>query len=665
VTVTVAVEPAAGPASAGTSGRLPVRPGARETGRSRKVRRAVEQAMELHLAVPDAFATAPPIEPGGPVLRSLPRREQLAAGEMAVGATPQRNVVGHRAGWLATLARFVEWLWAALLFGLGTFGDVVTRRDSPQRRAVRLRRTLERMGGTFLKMGQQMSIRLDLLPAPMCAELSKLLDRVPPFDSALAVAAVERATGRPLADTFAAFDPVPIGSASISCVYQAVLRSGEKVAVKVRRPGIVETFAADWRALSWTVSLLEALSVVRAGQLGSFVRDLQAMFREELDFRREARHADLFRKSARQSQLTYLDTPRIHFELSTDEVMVSEFVAGVWLWELLWAVESGDQRALAAMRARGVDAEEVGRRLYRTSLFGIFENMLFHADPHPANVVVRPGNQLVLVDFGSCGSFNERQLVSLRQLQYCQARGDVGGMVRTAFELLEPLPPVDVDAMTREAEAVFADSIRAIESKHSEWWERTSAGVWIGFMGLVRRYQIRIDLDVLRMIRSSLLYDTLAARLYPRLDAYAEYRTYRKRMAAAARKRFDKRLRKLFRRGVDDAWFLRFEELGDLAPRLAYRLERIAQAPTFKFSALAGKAFYAISSYLRLGLLGVGLLATATGVRLALDLRDGIAVAPLSRVVETAASPLFLAGVALLLLLTTLRVVQRFDDRDT
>lgn len=632
--------------------------------RQRAVRRAVARAFAVRQRADDPYATASPLAPGSPVLQPLPRRPWLAAGEMAVGPPPVRSVLPHRAGLLATGWRFLEWLAAALLFGLGTLGDILARRDTQARRAVRLRRTLERMGGTFLKLGQQLSIRLDLLPAAVCAELSKLLDRVPPFDSALALAAVERATGGPLAATFAAFDPEPIGSASVSCVYQAVLRSGEKVAVKVRRPKIGETFAADWRALTWTVRLLELVSLARPGQLSSLVRDLQAMFREELDFRREARHADLFRQRSKKSRLRYLDTPRIHFALSNDEVMVSEFVSGVWLWELLWAVESGDHRALAGFRARGIDAEEVGRRLYRTSLFGIFENILFHADPHPANVVVRPGNQLVLVDFGSCGSFTERQLAILRQLQYCQARKDVAGMVRCAFELIEPLPPIDVDAMTREAEEVFADAVRAVESDHSEWWERTSAGIWLGFMGLVRRYHVRIDLDVLRMVRSSLLYDTLAARLYPRLDIYAEFQRYRRRMGRSARRRMAKRLRRLVRGGLGDGLLLRAEELGTLGHQLTYRLERLAMAPTFKFSALAGKAFYAASSFIRWGFGSLALLAAATAIGLALDARAGLPLAPLGRLSDTATSPLYLAAVGLLLLLTTRRVLLRLEDRE-
>jgi ubiquinone biosynthesis protein len=109
-----------------------------------------------------------------------------------------------------------------------------------------LRQTFANIGGTFIKFGQQMAIRVDLLPYAYCEELTKLLDRVEPFPSAQAITAVERVTGKPLAETFRTFDPAPIGSASVACVYQAILLNGDKVAVKVRRPHIGELFEADF-----------------------------------------------------------------------------------------------------------------------------------------------------------------------------------------------------------------------------------------------------------------------------------------------------------------------------------------------------------------------------------------------------------------------------------
>lgn len=599
--------------------------------------------------------------PGGRA--ALPRRPTFRTSAEGAGPPPLRAQLVLRASAAAALKRLLMWVFAALLYAAGTAADWLRRRDSAERRAVRLRRTLERIGGTFLKLGQQMSIRLDLLPMTYCLELSKLLDRVPPFDSDEAIATVERTTGRPLEETFAAFDPEPIGSASLACVYQAVLKSGERVAVKVRRPGIVSVFAADRRALGWLIGLAELLTLVRPGQLRELLHDLETMFMEELDFRKEARFTDLFRRRAKKSRLRFISAPRIYFELSSDEVLVSEFVSGIWLWELLWAVESGDEEALDYVARLDIDPAVVARRLFRASLFGIFENLIFHADPHPANVVVQRGGEIVLIDFGSCGSYTEGQIRIVRQFNYCQANEDSSGMVQCILALLEPLPPIDVDALARDVEGVFAESLQALKSPSSEWWERTSAGVWIGFMKVARKYHLRVHLDILRMIRSTLLYDTLAVRLHKDLDIYREYRRYRKQMAKGARRRFRRRLRRLFRRGLDDRLFLRFEELSDLGQRLVYRAERLADAQSYKFSYLAGKAVFAVSTLVQAATLaftvgGVGAAAVGGG-RL---LRGEVGLLELAG--EVAGSTWFVVFAAVLLVVSVRRILFRFSDKE-
>lgn len=602
--------------------------------------------------------------PAGPgVLAPLPRRRPFETGAVGVTPTSRTREVFH-ASVVAALWRLLVCLYAAARYATGSLIDRLRRRHTRERQARRLRRVLERIGGTFLKLGQQMSIRIDLLPWATCMELSKLLDRVPPFATDTAIEIIERATGKKLEEIFAVFDPEPIGSASMACVYQGVLKDGRKVAVKVRRPGIAETFAADRRALSWIAGLAEFLTIVRPRQLTTLLRDLETMFLEELDFRREARYTDLFRRGARGSHMRFISAPRVLFELSSHQVLVTEFITGIWLWELLWAVESQDRQALAYADKLGIDPRVVAQRLFKASLFGIFENLIFHADPHPANVVVRPGGEIVLIDFGSCGSYTENQLHAVRQFHYCQANEDVSGMVQCVLALLEPLPPIDVDALTKEVEGVFADSLHALKSGHCEWWERTSAGVWIGFMRTARKYQIQIDLDTLRMIRSTLLYDTLAARLWGELDVYREYRQYRKLMAAAARQRFRKRLRRLWKKGIDDRVFLRWEELVDLGNRVTYHLQRTLDSPTYRFTFLAGKAVFAISSAVHW--LVLSLTAGGIGVAgLALSkVAAGEPLDPAGTLAAVAGSPWYLGLVGLLAVVNVRRVLFRFGDHD-
>lgn len=514
-------------------------------------------------------------------------------------AAPMRRGGRHRASVFRALVRMLRWLLALLRFQAGTLLDRLWGRDSLGRRAVRLRETIEGLGGTFLKLGQQLSIRVDLLPMAYCHEFGRLLDRVEPFPSDEAIRIVEESLGRPLEEVFERFDPEPIGSASVACVYQAVLRTGERVAVKVRRPGIERLFAADWRALGWLADLVEATTLARRGQLSTVLRDMRSMIDEELDFVVEARNTYLFRRRARAAKLRRVGTPKVFFEWSSERVMVSEFVSGVWLWEVLAAVEHGDVAAQDWMNELGVEPRRVARRLYRASLFGIFDSHIFHADPHPANVVVRANGEVVLVDFGSCGSFSDYQVRLMRQFHSCKVHGDLTGMVQCVLSLLEPLPPIDVDALAARIGEVLLRSVRAIDSPNAEWWEKTSAGVWLSFMGVVRAFDIRVDLDVLRMIRSTLLYDTLALRLDPDLDIYREYQRYRNVLAKRARKRATSRLRRVLRGDIDDRWFLQFEESQRMLQRGLHRLERTLDSPTYRFVFLAGKTMFTIGTVAR------------------------------------------------------------------
>src|SRR5262249_40373333 len=155
---------------------------------------------------------------------------------------------------------------------------------------------------------------------------------------------------RPLSEVFDVFDPEPIGSASLSCVYQAKLKNGDLVAVKVRRPGIGPLIAADLRALDWLLIVLETLTIITPGMTRGLREDLQSILFRELNFRTEARYTDMFRRRAAKRAPNDVTAPRVYFEYCTEEVLVSELVSGVWIWEIMAAVDRDDQEFLEKLR---------------------------------------------------------------------------------------------------------------------------------------------------------------------------------------------------------------------------------------------------------------------------------------------------------------------------
>jgi len=503
-----------------------------------------------------------------------------------------------KTNWVQMFFRLFIYSWTALKWIVQSSWDKLRGIDSLERRAERLREFIELLGGSAVKLGQQLAMRIDLLPYEYTVELSKMLDRMVPFPVEYAIGRIESFLGRPLGEVFKEFNPVPIGSASVACVFSAWLVTGERVAIKVRRPRIGEQFVADCAALGLVLKSLEFLTILRPGLSHNFLYDFRSMLMDELDFTKECRYTELFRRRVHK-RMAFVSAPKVYPELSCDDILVTEFLEGIWLRELLNAVEQHDEPALSLLREQGVYPELVARRLLRANQFGVFENLLFHADPHPSNVVVQRDSRIVFIDFGACGVYTSRERNVWRQFAYYHQQEDVGRMVQSAVALLEPLPPIDIDELSKRLENVFWEDLYAFKSRHTQWWERTSAKIWIKYMELAREYDAPLALNTLRMIRSTLLYETVAARLYSRVNAFKEHRNYLKSAGKEARKRVRNRIENFMFKGPSPDDYRNIEQLLDMANRAKYLAQRWLDQPPFRFSLTVDKFFYAVSVFLR------------------------------------------------------------------
>jgi ubiquinone biosynthesis protein len=568
----------------------------------------------------------------------------------------------------SVLGRLFIYSWAAFKLLLAQALDKARGDDTIERRAERLRRAIEEIGGTAVKLGQQAAMRIDLIPYEYAMELSQMLDSVPPFSTEYAFSRMEATLKRPIGEVFEYVDPNPIGSASVGTVFQAYLRTGERVAIKVRRPRVGEQFAADCRALGIVLRLLELLTIIRPGLSSNFLFEFSSMLMEELDFSKEARYTELFRRDVHKN-LKRVSAPRVYFEYYGDDVLVTEFVKGIWLRELLAAVETNDVEALRIMKQNGIDPNAVARSLIRTIQFTTFEGYLFHADPHPANVVVQTGNRLVFIDFGCCGAYTSRERFNWRQVAHYRQAGDVGRLVQSTIAIMEPLPPIDLDEFSKKVEMVFWQDMWANKSKHAKWWERTSARVWIAFLELAREYNLPMQLNTLRMIRSTLMYETITARLSSTVSSYKELARYQRFAGERARRRIQKQTRRFLTRGLRPEHYLKIEQLADIANRAIYVAERSVNTPPFRFMFLINKAVYAVTVCIRSALfIAIAIMATVSGrilYRLAVEggyrLGD---VDVLSVARETLNyKPLQLA-IAIIAILGVRRILFRFMDID-
>jgi ubiquinone biosynthesis protein len=295
------------------------------------------------------------------------------------------------------MIRLARILWVALRFRLYRLLPRFARGPDPGR-GERLRRALETLGPIFVKFGQVLSTRRDLLPLDVADELARLQDRVAPFDVDLARAEVERGIGRPLEEVFAEFSREPVASASIAQVHLARLKDGPEAAVKVLRPGVERAVARDVALLETAAWLMERLwAEGRRLKPREVVAEFSRHLDEELDLLREAANASQLRRNFEDSPL--LAVPQVYWDWCSERVMVMERMHGTPVSQV------------ARLRAEGVDIPRLARAGVEIFFTQVFRDGFFHADMHPGNILVGTEGEMrgryVALDFGIVGTLTD------------------------------------------------------------------------------------------------------------------------------------------------------------------------------------------------------------------------------------------------------------------
>jgi predicted unusual protein kinase regulating ubiquinone biosynthesis (AarF/ABC1/UbiB family) len=349
-----------------------------------------------------------------------------------------------------------------------------------------------------------------------------------------------------------------------------------------------------------------------------FREDFETILFNELNFRAEARYTDLFRRRAAKHKKD-VTAPRVHFEFCTEEVMVSEFVSGVWMWELMAAVDSDDQEFLSKVRRIGIEPKSLARKIVQIMQREVQEELFFHADPHPANLIIMPNNKICFIDFGAIGRFTTQTRKAIREFQYHTIRGDIGRMVNCALTLLGPLPPLDVERVRVELEKIYADAVYAMQSKEAEWWEKSAAQSWLRFLEVARQFSIPANYETIQLFRTTFAYDAVMMRLNKDLNVPKEWEAYGKEAAKQARLRVQKSLRQRLS-GPTDSDYAQMEQFGDMITQFFFQVQRNLDTPIIHFRNIVGKIAYIASLVLKLGYLigaaiAIGLVADAIAKR--------------------------------------------------
>ena len=381
-------------------------------------------------------------------------------------------------------------------------------------RGVRLRLALERLGPIFVKFGQVLSTRRDLLPVDVALELAKLQDRVPPFPAAVSREMVERAFGRPLEELFASFDAEPVASASIAQVHFAVLKDGREVAVKVLRPGMLDIIDDDLALMRRLAVWIERFSADgRRLKPREVVAEFDMYLHDELDLVREAANAAQLRRN--MDGLDLVMVPEMHWDLCSSEVIVMERMKGVPI----------SQRAV--LEEAGIDIKKLARDGVTIFFTQVFRDGFFHADMHPGNIQVSLApetfGRYIALDFGIIGTLTEVDKDYLAQNFIAFFQRDYKRVAELHIASGWVPPETRVDALE--------SAVRAVCEPH---FDRPLKDISLGqvLMRLFqtsRRFNVEIQPQLVLLQKTLLNVEGLGRQLDPELDLWATAKPFLER----------------------------------------------------------------------------------------------------------------------------------------
>lgn len=374
-------------------------------------------------------------------------------------------------------------------------------RSTSTPRAVRLRLALEKLGPIFVKFGQMLSTRRDLIPVDLAEELAKLQDQVPPFPSAQAVALLEAEFGKPLSEVFTHFEEIPEASASVAQVHFAVLPDGREAAVKILRPGIQHIIRHDLALLEICADLVERLwEDGKRLKPKLVVAEFEKYLYDELDLMREASNASQLRRNFADAKL--LLVPEVYWDWCSSSVMVMERMKGIPISQTL------------SLRAAGIDIAKLAANGVEIFYTQVFRDGFFHADMHPGNIFVASDGRYIALDFGIMGTLTDNDKRYLAQNFIAFFRRDYKRVAELHIE--SGWAPAD----TRVDE--FEAAIRAVcEPIFDKPLREVSFGrVLLRLFQTSRRFGIEVQPQLVLLQKTLLNIEGLGLQLDPELDLW-------------------------------------------------------------------------------------------------------------------------------------------------
>jgi ubiquinone biosynthesis protein len=374
-----------------------------------------------------------------------------------------------------------------------------------------LRMALEELGATFIKLGQILSTRSDLLPPEYQTELARLQDAASPVAPDVVRQVVTAELGRPLEVAFASFDLTPLASASIGQAHAAILQDGTEVIVKVRRPGVVEQVEEDLEILQ---NLAEMASrrweLANQYDLPGLADDYAQTLRDELDYLREGRNAERFAANFAHDRNIHI--PRVFWELTTSRVLTLERVRGIKINDL------------ASLDAAHIDRRALAQRASHLILHMVFEDGFFHADPHPGNFFVEPGGRIGLIDFGMVGTLDKRTQEQLVGMLTAMTAQDADRLEAVLEELGVARQRIDRVSLQRDLDHVLR------QYYGRQLADFNISAILAETLSIVRHYHLQLPTNMALLVKTIVMEEGLGVQLDPNFNLASVLAPYARRL---------------------------------------------------------------------------------------------------------------------------------------
>jgi ubiquinone biosynthesis protein len=361
---------------------------------------------------------------------------------------------------------------------------------------VRLRMALEKLGPTFIKLGQTLSSRPDILPADYLQELNKLQDAVQPVSATALQQQILEQLGAPASEIFADFSPQPVAAASIAQVHKAHLSDGTAVAVKVRRPGIEKVIATDLDILHGLASLIEKHgSLDQICSPVEIIREFQRTIYRELDFSKEGHTFERFRINFEGTQTVYI--PKVFWELSNEAILTMEFVDGIKISHTSELITAGYQLETIAENGAQAFIEQV------------LSHGLFHGDPHPGNILVLPNETICFLDLGMVGHLNEDMKQQLANLLLGSYKRDIDLLISVMLSARERAKEINLAELKRDL-SQFIDDYYQVPLERINTFKLVNE-----FVQLMKSHHIKFPSDLMLLAKALITIEGIGRQLDP------------------------------------------------------------------------------------------------------------------------------------------------------